>query len=271
VAKGWLSVADRAIAPDRSSVPSDSATALGRRRRPAFYAAAPGNAARDWWTLLHPPYTAWHLGYVVIGACLAPTPEVPNLLATLAAFFLAVGVGAHALDELHGRPLRTNIPGPVLTGVAAVSLAGAATLGCIGIARIGVALVPFIVAGVGLVVGYNLELFGGRLHNDAVFALAWGSFPVLVGYLAEAGTFRPAALLAAAAAFALSWAQRALSTPARLVRRSSERVEGTVTMTDGSRRQFDERWLLVPVERALSGLSVAVVLLAAALAVGRMT
>ena len=28
--------------------------------RPAFYAAAPGGW-RDWWTLLHPPYTAWHL------------------------------------------------------------------------------------------------------------------------------------------------------------------------------------------------------------------
>ena len=39
--------------------------------RPAFYALAPGGW-RDWWTLLHPPYTAWHLSYVVIGASLAP-------------------------------------------------------------------------------------------------------------------------------------------------------------------------------------------------------
>ena len=35
---------------------------------PAFY-ARPSFASRgaigDWWTLLHPPYTLWHLSYVV--------------------------------------------------------------------------------------------------------------------------------------------------------------------------------------------------------------
>ena len=57
-----------------------------------------------------PPYTAWHLSYVVIGASLAPHVYPTRLWATLAAFFLAVGVAAHALDELHGRPLGTAIP-----------------------------------------------------------------------------------------------------------------------------------------------------------------
>ncbi len=41
------------------------------RSAPAFYALAPGGW-RDYWTLLHPPYTVWHLSYVVIGASLAP-------------------------------------------------------------------------------------------------------------------------------------------------------------------------------------------------------
>ena len=60
--------------------------------------------------LLHPPYTLWHLSYVAIGATLAPRFDGGRLVATLLAFFLAVGVCAHALDELHGRPLRTTIP-----------------------------------------------------------------------------------------------------------------------------------------------------------------
>ena len=38
-------------------------------RRPAFYALAPGGW-RDYVTLLHLPYTAWHLSYVAIGAAL---------------------------------------------------------------------------------------------------------------------------------------------------------------------------------------------------------
>ena len=96
--------------------------------RPAFYAARPGRL-RDWWTLLHPPYTAWHLAYVVIGATLAPKVKLGSLLATLLAFFLAVGLAAHALDELHGRPMRTKIPGPVLIAVTVAGLAGAVGLG----------------------------------------------------------------------------------------------------------------------------------------------
>src|ERR1019366_10606655 len=118
----------------------------GASARPAYYAARPGGW-RDWWTLLHPPYTAWHLAYVVIGACLAPRVSLSALVATLLAFFFAVGLAAHALDELNGRPLRTHIPPWALVAVSVVSLAGAVGLGIAGIVQVGVALVPFIVVG----------------------------------------------------------------------------------------------------------------------------
>ena len=78
-------------------------------QRPAFYAMAPGGL-RDYVTLLHPPYTLCHLSYVAIGAALAPELPLDRLLWGLAAFALALGVGAHALDELNGRPLRTESP-----------------------------------------------------------------------------------------------------------------------------------------------------------------
>src|SRR5260370_28011358 len=111
--------------------------------RPAYYAARPGRW-RDWWTLLHPPYTAWHLAYVVIGACLAPQVKLTTLVATLLAFFLAVGLAAHALDEYHGRPLRTQIPDAVLIGAAVVALAGAVGLRGVAVRRGGWALIPFL-------------------------------------------------------------------------------------------------------------------------------
>ena len=103
----------------------------GEDTRPAYYAAGPGRW-RDWWTLLHPPYTAWHLSYAVIGAALAPRVLVSNLIATVLAFFLAVGLAAHALDELRGRPLRTAIPSAVLVAVVAAGLLGALVLGVQG-------------------------------------------------------------------------------------------------------------------------------------------
>jgi hypothetical protein len=236
---------------------------------PAYYAAQSGGW-RDWWTLLHPPYTAWHLSYVVIGAALAPRVQLTPLLATLTAFFLAVGVAAHALDELHGRPLRTRIPAPVLILAAVIALAGAVGLGVIGVTRVGWPLVPFLVLGPVLVIAYNAELAGGIVHTDLGFAAAWGAFPVLTAYVAEAGRLAVPPVLAAGAALGLSAAQRSLSTPARTLRRKTEAVEGRVTLGDGTEVALDRARLLRPLEHALRAMSWSLVLLAAALAVARL-
>ena len=81
--------------------------------RPAFYALASGGW-RDYLTLLHALYTAWHLAYVAIGAALTPEFALSRLLPTLGAFFLAVGIGAHALDELRDRLAEIPLDRPVV-------------------------------------------------------------------------------------------------------------------------------------------------------------
>jgi hypothetical protein len=207
---------------------------------------------------------------VVIGAALAPRVSLTRLIATLMAFFLAVGIAAHALDELRGRPLRTRISSSVLVAVSGLALAGALALGVAGLSRVGWSLLPFMVIGPLLVVAYNLELVGGVVHNDVGFAAAWGAFPVLSAYVAQTGRLSVGAVLGALAAFALSSAQRHLSTPARLVRRRATLVEGHMTLDDGRVVPIDDRTLLAPVELALRALSWAVVLLASALAVSRL-
>lgn len=243
--------------------------APGIERRPAFYAARSGGW-RDWWTLLHPPYTAWHLAYVVIGASLAPRVELSRLLASLLAFFFAVGLAAHALDELHGRPLGTRIPTPVLIAVTVAGLVGAVIIGIVGLSRVGWPLIPFMVLGPVLVVAYNWELFGGLFHSDLGFALAWGSFPVLVSYVAQTGRLALGPVLAAFGAFALSAAQRRLSTPARTIRRRAQQVEGQIMLGDGEVLPLDAGTLLAPLETALHAMAWGVVLFATALAVARL-
>ncbi len=219
---------------------------------PAFYAATRGGW-REWWTVLHPPYTAWHLSYVVIGACLAPHVGVVRLVGTLLAFFLAVGVGAHALDELNGRPLRTHLPGRALLAAGVLGLVGAVVIGVLGITRVGIGLVPFIVVGALLVIGYNLELAGGRMHTDLGFAASWGAFPVLTAYFAQAGDLDVSAVVGAAGALGLSWAQRRLSTPARELRRQVTAIDGTMTFADGRVEPLTADRLLRPLEDALRG------------------
>ncbi len=237
--------------------------------RPAYYAAGPGRW-RDWWTLLHPPFTAWHLSYVVLGAMIAPHVRLDRLVAALLAFFLAVGLSAHALDELHGRPLRTAIPSSVLVIITVVGLAGALGLGVAGVSRVGWVLIPFMIVGPLLVIGYNAELFGGLIHTDLGFAAAWGAFPALTGYVAEAGRLAVAPVLMAAAAMAMSAGQRHLSTPARMLRRRTAAVAGSITLTGGETIALDSARLREPLERALRSLSWGVVLLAAALATARL-
>jgi hypothetical protein len=264
-----------ARAPDAPAADAAGAAGAGTAgaadaaARPAFYAARHAGRWRDWWTILHPPYTAWHLSYVVLGAAVAPHLDGLRLVATLLAFFLAVGVSAHSLDELHGRPLRTQLSDRVLWTTALLSLAGAMALGVLGLTRVGPGLLAFIAIGPVLVVGYNLEIFGGRLHTDAGFALAWGAFPALTGYYAQAESLSLAGLAAAAAAFGFSYAQRALSTPARTLRRRVVDVEGSVRMADGSVRPIDRAVLLRPLERALKTLSWTMVVLVVALVLAR--
>jgi hypothetical protein len=186
--------------------------------RPAFYALRTGGW-RDYVTLLHPPYTLWHLSYVGIGGALAPHMRWNVLGWTVLAFLLAMGIGAHALDELQGRPLQTGIPRGVLVALAVVSIAAACAIGVWVASWRTWWLLAFVGAGAFIVVAYNLELFDGALHSDVWFALAWGAFPLLTAYAACAGWIRGEALLAAAFACLSSLAQRTLSTPVRQARR----------------------------------------------------
>jgi hypothetical protein len=237
--------------------------------RSAFYALRPGGW-RDLITLLHPPYTAWHLSYVALGAAAAPHLYVGRLAAALGAFLLAVGVAAHALDELRGRPLGTRLSDAALWALATGGLGGALALGTVGAVDVSPGLLIFMAAGAFLVVAYNLEIFGGAFHTAAVFALAWGGFPALVGYWINALTLDGAALLVAAGCVGLTVAQRRLSAPARELRRETLDVSGRQRLSDGREVELSSRRLVEPLEGALGALALALPLLSAGLVLARL-
>ncbi len=241
-----------------------------RLDRPAFYARG-GTVGSDLLTLLHPPYTAWHLSYVALGAAAAPRVHGDRVAAALLAFFLAVGVGAHAFDELHGRPLRTGFSNRALAFIGGVALVSATAIGVAGVVTVSITLVPFVVFGTAICLAYNLELFGGRFHSDGWFALGWGAFPALTGYWANAPGFTLAGGLVAGACFGLSVAQRRLSTAARLLRRRTASVTGEQRLTDGTTLELSRAAMLAPLDGALRAASVAITLLAAGLLAARLT
>jgi hypothetical protein len=240
-----------------------------QQSRPSWYALERGGW-RDYVTLLHLPYTAWHVSYVVIGGCLASAIAWGRLGAASLAFALAVGIGAHALDELRGRPQRTRIPDAVHAGLAAVSITIACAIGVVGAVTFRAWLVLLVPVGVFLVLAYNLELAGGRFHTDLWFGLAWGGFPLLCGYAAVAGDLDVTALVAATFAVLLSLAQRVLSNYVRHVRRGVVAVRGEIELRDGTSEPLEVPSLIAAPERGLRLIAAATIVLAAALVVARL-
>jgi hypothetical protein len=237
--------------------------------RPAFYALGRGRAS-ELITLLHLPYTAWHLSYFALGAAVAPHLYVNRLLWGLAAFALAVGVAAHALDELHDRPLRTGLSRRTLVVLASVSLLGALAIGVAGVLSVSVRLLPLLVVGGLFVPAYNLEWIGGRVHGDLWFAIGWGAFPAFTGYFVESLRIALPGVLIALSCTVLSVAQRKLSAPARELRRRTRSITGVRTLPDGRTEELSLPALLAPLDGALAALSLAVVVTACALVAARL-
>jgi len=238
-------------------------------QRPAFYALGAGRAG-ELLTLLHLPYTAWHLSYFALGAAVAPHVHLDRLLWGLAAFALAVGVAAHALDELHDRPLGTTLSDRALITLAALAGVGALAIGVAGMLTVTLALTPLVVIGGLFLPAYNLELAGGRFHSDVWFAVGWGAFPAFTGYFVNAQEVALPGLLIAAGCLAMSVAQRRLSSPARELRRRTSSISGVRTLRDGGVEELSLPSLLAPLDRALAALSVAVVVVACALVAARL-
>ncbi len=237
--------------------------------RPAFYALGRGRAG-DLVALAHPPYTLWHLSYFALGAAAAPTLYANRLLWGLLAFALAVGVAAHALDELNGRPLGTQLSDRALIALAVVSLAGAVAIGVAGSVLITPWLAPLVIAGGLFLPAYNLELAGGRFHSDIWFAIGWGAFPAFTGWFINAETVALPGILIALGALAMSMAQRRLSTPARDLRRRTRSVSGVRTAADGSSEPLSIQNMLAPLDGALAAMSLAMVITACAFVAARL-
>jgi len=222
----------------------------------AWYDVKVKGGLRDFIIILHPPYTLWHLAYVLIGAALAPVMNWATLGWTVLSFFLGMGIGGHCLDEINGRPLKTQVPTWLLWYYASVAIAGAVAIGVLIGVRETVWVIPCIIFGGFIVFAYNME-WGpkGFFHRDEWFGFAWGAFPVITAYIAQAHTVTPTIILVAAACLLYSMTQRILSTQARFWRRKVCRVDGLYVLYPdpvvGRPRKLQKEDIFGPADRAL--------------------
>jgi energy-converting hydrogenase Eha subunit B len=174
--------------------------------------------------LLFLPYTGMVLSFTVIGAMLAPAIYWDRVGAIMLIYFLALGIGAHALDAVGSR--ETKPWGQVFTrtqlwGLAVLSLVAAYAIGIWYMVQYTPLLWLIAIPEGFFVLAYNLEWFGGRLHRDSWFALSWGALPVLAGYVLQTNAISASALLVALAMALLSLVEIKASRPYKEYKRSN--------------------------------------------------
>lgn len=199
----------------------DSPFASGEHTE-AWFVIRPGGR-RDLVNLLYLPYMSMHLSYVVMGAALAPHPKI--FITSLAFLAYALGLtGAHALDELKGRGLKTQLSDRSLKLLATTLLSAAVVVGLFAASLVGPLFTIFVAVSVFFALAYNLEWFAGKLHNPSVFALSWAALPLLSTYYANTGTVSPIAVSFAVLGALTALAQSALSRWLKEWRRSSGKI-----------------------------------------------
>jgi hypothetical protein len=237
--------------------------------RPSWYSTKSNGFVSDFINLLHPPYTLWHLSYVLIGVAMSPIIYLSRSAAVLAAFFLGLGLGAHALDETMGNPLQTKISKTKLYIIGFVSLSIAILIGLYYVFELSLLIFPFVAIESFFAVAYNLEIFERRFHTDIVFALSWGSIPFLTGYFVNSLALSVSSLVMALGIGLLTYVQRTLSTQARFFRRKMERVE-SINLVNGERVPLSSEEIISPAEKSLKALTIMIFAVSIALILARL-
>jgi len=188
--------------------------------------------------LLFLPYTGMVLAFTVFGAMLAEVVHWDRVAAILGIYFLALGVGAHALDALGSRetkPWGDMFSKRQLRLLASVSVAAAYAIGMPYMLGPAPLLAWIAIVEGFFLLAYNLEWFQGRFHTDGWFALSWGALPVLAGHVLQTNSISFAALLVAAAAGALSLVEITASRPYKSLMRSA--ASGPASATERAQMQ----------------------------------
>ena len=177
----------------------------------------------DLYNILHLPYTAMLLSFVVIGAAVSPGLHLDRLAATVCAYFLGLGIGAHAIDQLEpsGSHYVTKMGSEELVGLAAVGLVGGTTIGFYYALTLTAWLVPFILINLFFAVAYPLpsRVAGGFFHNNLSFAFAWGFLPSVTSYFVNSPALTAGSVVLGLPAAAVAWGEIRLSRRARMARK----------------------------------------------------
>jgi hypothetical protein len=131
--------------------------------------------------ILFLPYTSIVTCFVAWGS-LSGQFEVERTIAICVIYFLAVGISAHFLDAVGGNTKPWgNLPRRRIAAIAILTLGIVLSIGLYYAFLDSPLLFPIGIAEAFFLLAYNLELFGGKFHNNLSTLLSWAILPVFAG------------------------------------------------------------------------------------------
>jgi len=131
--------------------------------------------------ILFLPYTSIVICFAALGS-LSGQFEIERLAAICIIYFLALGVSAHLLDAIGGKTKPWgDLPKKKLWLISMIVLGIAFSIGMYYVFLDSPLLFAIGAVEVFFLFAYNLELFGGKFHNNASTIFSWAILPVFAG------------------------------------------------------------------------------------------
>jgi hypothetical protein len=175
--------------------------------------------------LLFLPYTGMVVAFTLIGAAMAADFHPLRALILAFVYFLALGIGAHALDALGSRdvkPWSSHLGKRQLWAFVILTLLPSTVIGIYYAVTVAPLLWIIGLLEYFFLFAYNLEWFASRFHTNGWFIFSWGLLPVLAGYIVQTNQLSLPVLIVAAAAALFSLVEITASRPYKSLRRSPQ-------------------------------------------------
>ncbi|MCV0391723.1 MAG: hypothetical protein K5790_00330 [Nitrosopumilus sp.] len=138
--------------------------------------------------ILFLPYTSIVTCFAALGSISEPF-QLERIAAICLIYVLALGVGAHLLDAVGGKTKPWgDLPKRKIWTIALSALGVAFTVGIYFAFLDSPWLFPIGIIEGFFLFAYNLELFGGRFHNNTSTIFSWGVLPVFAGSVIQSNS-----------------------------------------------------------------------------------
>jgi hypothetical protein len=177
--------------------------------------------------MLFLPYTGMCISFTIIGSMLSESIAWDRVLSIFIIYFLALGVSAHAADNLGSKKIKPWGNYFSTFELRLMVIGGLSVSYMLGIYYI-ITFAPLLLF-IAIIEGfflfaYNFELFNGLFHNNFWFAVSWGALPLLAGFVIQTNSISVLSLISSIMAFLVAYTEIRISRKYKELKRNPQDV-----------------------------------------------